>query len=306
MKDMSKILESISSDVLTDEIKSSIQEAFSSAVNETVEQRINERVELECKNLAERIDEDHTSKIEKLIESIDSTHTRMFKDVVQKIDASHTKKLQNVVHKFQNELNENASEFKNGLVSKISKFLDLKISEMVPEKDLNEAVENIQSRKLVSEIKKLLSYDPESINSDVKLALKEGYDAIENLKKEVNNKAKENIVLKEEINKIKSQVLLESKTKELPEIKRKFVYKFMTDKTPEYIENNFDYVVEMFEENENSEKEVLVESAKQKTVSKNVSVPPSQIKNEVIQESFKENDVTDYLSQLKEQDTFYK
>ena len=59
---------------------------------------------------------------------------------------------------------------------------------MVPKDQLQEAVENIQSRKLVSEIKKLLSYDPESINDDVKTALKEGYDAIENLKKVIELK----------------------------------------------------------------------------------------------------------------------
>ena len=177
---------------------------------------------------------------------------------------------------------------------------------MVPQDQLKEAVENIQSRKLVSEMKKLLSYDPDSINDDVKTALKEGYDAIETLKSEINEKSKENLVLKEEVNSIKAQVILENKTKGLPESKRNFVEKFMKDKTPEYIENNFQYVVEMFEENEKSEKEVLVESAKENSVSKNVSVPPSQIKDEVIQESSMGDDVTDYLSQMKEQDTFYK
>ena len=157
MKDMEKILESISSDLLTDDIKSAITESFQIAVTEAVEKQVNERVELACKNLAEKIDADHTEKVEKLVEAIDETHTKMFKESIAKVDASHTKKLQNVVEKFRKELNENATEFKDGLVQKVSKFLDLKIEEMVPQDQLHEAVENIQSRKLVNEIKKLLS-----------------------------------------------------------------------------------------------------------------------------------------------------
>jgi hypothetical protein len=306
MKDMTKILESISSDVLSDEVKASIANSFDTAVNEAVDVRVNQRVELECKNLSEKIDQEHTEKVQNLIEAMDKTHTEMFKSVVNKIDASHTKKLKTVVEKFQKELTENANDFKDGVVSKISKFLDLKIDEMVPQTHLQEAVENIQSRKLVSEIKKLLSYDPDSINDDVKTALKEGYDAIESLKSELNDKAKQNLLLKEEVNQVKAHVLLENKTKGLPESKRNFVEKFMRDKTPDYIENNFQYVVEMFEENEKSEKEILAESAKGKSFSRDVSVPPSQIKDEVIQESSTGDDIVDYLSEMQQQDKFYK
>lgn len=303
---MTKILESIGNDVLTDEIKQAITESFNTAVNEAVEQKVKDRVELEIKNVVEKIDEDHTAKVQKLVESIDETHTKMFKDVVTKIDESHAKKLEMVVQKFQKELTENADMFKESLVKKVSKFLDLKIDEMIPQDHLKEAVENIQSRKLVQEMKKLLSYDPESVNDDVKVALKEGYDAIEKLKAELNNKSKETLLIKEELNKVKAEVLLESKTRDLPEAKKKFVYKFMGDKTPDYIENNFSYVVEMFEENENSKAEVLVESAKVKSVSKTVSTPPSQIKNEIIEESSSGDEISEYLKLIKEQDTFFK
>lgn len=182
MKDMSKILESIGDDVLNADIKKAITESFTEAVNEAVEQKVKERVELEVKNAVEKLDEDHTAKVQKLIESIDGTHTKMFQDVVAKIDESHAKKLQMVVEKFQKELKENADEFKAGLVKKVSKFMDAKIDELIPRDHLKEAVENIQARKLVQEMKKLLSYDPEGINEDVKTALKEGYDAIEGLK----------------------------------------------------------------------------------------------------------------------------
>ena len=307
MKDMSKILESIGNDVLSEDIKKAITESFNTAVTEAVDQKINERVDLEVRNAVEKLDEDHTAKVENLIESIDATHTKMFKDIVSKIDESHSKKLELVVKKFQKELKENADVFKGGLVNKISKFLDVKIDALVPKEHLKEAVENIQSRKLVQEIKKLLSYDPEGINDDVKTALKEGYDAIESLKSQLNEKAKETIYIQEQLNKFKADVLLESKTRGLSDAKRKFVYKFMADKNPAYIEGNFNYVVEMFEENESENVEILSENAMQKTVSKTVKTPPSQIKdNELVQESSSGDEVTDYLKLIKEQDTFFK
>ena len=307
MKDMSKILESIGDDVLNADIKKAITESFTEAVNEAVEQKVKERVELEVKNAVEKLDEDHTAKVQKLIESIDGTHTKMFQDVVAKIDESHAKKLQMVVEKFQKELKENADEFKAGLVKKASKFMDAKIDELIPRDHLKEAVENIQARKLVQEMKKLLSYDPEGINEDVKTALKEGYDAIEGLKAQLNEKAKENLLIKENLNKFKAEVLLEKKTQDLPKAKKNFVYKFMGDKSPEYIESNFNYVLEMFEENEKENTEVLKESATAKTVSNTVKVPPSQIKdNETLKESSSGDEVKEYLSMMSEQDTFYK
>jgi putative lipoic acid-binding regulatory protein len=281
--------------------------SFTEAVNEAVEQKVKERVELEVKNAVEKLDEDHTVKVQKLIESIDGSHTKMFQDVVAKIDESHTKKLQVVVEKFQKELKENADEFKAGLVKKVSKFMDAKIDQMIPRDHLKEAVENIQARKLVQEMKKLLSYDPEGINDDVKTALKEGYDAIEGLKAQLNEKAKENLLIKENMNKFRAEVLLEKKTQDLPKAKKNFVYKFMGDKNPEYIESNFNYVLEMFEENEKENTEVLKESATAKSVSKTVKVPPSQIKdNETLNESSSGDEVSEYLTMMSEQDTFYK
>lgn len=303
---MSKILESISSDVLSESVKESIVESFNTAVTEAVEQRIEERVTLECENLSAKIDQEHTAKVEKLVESIDKTHTEMFKSVINKLDASHTNKLKHVNRKFQTELTENAKQFQDDLVKKVSKFLDIKVNEMVPESHLKEAVENIQSRKLVAEMKKLLSFDPDSVNSEIKTALKEGYDAIESLKSELNEKAKQNLLLSEEVENIKSKVLLENKTKDLPVSKRKFIDKFMQDKNSEYILNNFDYVVEMFEENENSQKEVLVESEKVSSSRIVADTPPSQIKSEVIQESSSGDEVSDYISQMFKQDNFYK
>lgn len=306
---MDKILESISDDVLNPEVKQAISESFANAVNEAVEQKLNERVELAVQNAVERIDEDHTAKVEKLIEAIDESHTKMFQDVVRKIDESHTRKLELVVEKFQRELKENADGFKNSLVTKISKFIDLKLESLIPQNHLKEAVENIQSRKLVQEMKKLLSFDPESVNSEVKTALKEGYDAIEGLKVQLNEKAKENLLLRDTLNKFKSEVLLEKKVKDLPKAKKDFIYKFMSDKTPEYISENFDYVLKMFEDNEKEDAEVLKEEAKAKTVAKTVKVPPLQIKDEEIEtlnESSSGDDVSEFLKEIKQQDNFYK
>lgn len=304
-KTMTQILESLGSELLTDEVKAAIVESFDNAVNE----RVNERVELEVKNQLEKIDEDHTEKVEKLIEAIDENHTNMFKNVVSKIDEAHTKKLQTVVKKFQTEMNENAESFKGQLVEKISKFLDLKIDSLIPVDHLKEAVENIEARKLVNEIKKIVSYDPESLTPEFKEALKEGHDTIESLRKEVNEKTKEVMGITEQLNTLKANVLLEGKLQGLSESKKKFITKFMTGKAPEYIENNFQYVVEMFEEDESNKADLLKEQAKSKSVSKTVTPPPSKLVSEVVTESSETesvDDVSQYLKDMKEQDSFYK
>lgn len=82
--------------------------------------------------------------------------------------------------------------------------------------------------------------------------------------------------------------------------KKEYLTKILCDKSPSYIEENFNYVVEMFEKDENEERSVLAEQAKTKSVSKDAKVPAPVINESVINNNSQEyNPVTDYLSELK-------
>ena len=60
----------------------------------------------------------------------------------------------------------------------------------------------------------------------------------------------ERAIPQEDINKAKSTLILEKKSAELPPSKRKYIFKVLGNKTPEFIEENYDYTLKLLEKTE--------------------------------------------------------
>jgi len=71
----------------------------------------------------------------------------------------------------------------------------------------------------------------------------------------------------------------------------------LSDKTPEYIEENFNYVVEMFEREDKEASTKLVEEAKEKAFTKDARVPKAVVTESSTVES--SAPVNGYLSALQ-------
>lgn len=292
--DISSILATLDKSILNEESATAIAEAFENAVNQKVEARLELQVE---KALAQQ-DEDHATKLEKLLEAIDTDHSEKLTKVVDAINKNHTGKLQQLVGFYRKALNEKAEKFSTTVVDRLSKFMDVYLEKAIPQNQLQEAVTNTTARQQLEQIKKVISFDPSCINEDVKNLISQGKNKIDKLNEQLNESYKENLELNEKVNALKSSLLLEKKTKGMPSSKKDYVSKLLNDKPPEYIEENFKYVVEMFEREENEQAASLVEAAKSNAVSKNVNVP----KQTVISESHTavNTPVKGYLSALQD------
>lgn len=296
-KRIEDILKSISSDVLTEEVKTSIADTFNTTVNEKVESQ----VQIVVENELGKMDADHMAKLQKLVEAIDEDHTAKFKVVVEKIDAAHTAKLQKIIEKYENELKEGADKLRGELISKMSNYLDLYLAETIPDTQLKEAVENIRARKMLAEIKKIVAIDPEFISENFKEALKDGHDTIEKLREDLNSKIKESVDINQQLVNTKAQLVMEQKTRDLPEEKKAFISKLLEGKKPEEIEANFQFVLEMYEREEVEKTAVITESAKNKsqTFTQKIDAPKSTIIESVDQTQVEETSVDGYLAELK-------
>lgn len=296
-KTIQQILESINKDILNDEVKQAIVEAF----NSTIEENVKAKIDLEVKNELTKMDKDHAEKVQKLLESIDADHTNKFKAAMAKVDKDHTAKLKKVIEKYDGELQKGAEALREELSTKISNFLDLYLEKAIPTSQLKEAVENIRARKLIEEIKKVVSVDEEFVNENFKTALKDGHSTIETLREEVNAKIKENIDLNQKLQTAQATLLLEQKTIGLGEEKKKFIYKLLEGKDTKYINANYNYVMEMFEKDDTEKREVIAESAKgkSKTLDKKVDSPKSTVKESIQPNQSNDVGVTDYLKALE-------
>jgi hypothetical protein len=291
--DIASILKKVDQHVLTEETASAIAEAFTKAVEEKVQTKLS----LEVESALLKQDEEHAGKLSHLIEAIDKDHSEKLKKVVDAINENHTGKLADLANMYKKSLHEKAESFSNKLVEELSNYLDLYVEKNLPQQQLEEAVNNTYARKQLEKIKSMLQVDPEAINEGVKNVLSEGKTQIDELQVKLNESYKDNQELTKELQKIKSSLVLEHKTRGMNSSKRDYLVKILSDKAPSYIEENFNYVVEMFEKENLDKRSALVNEAKQTAVSKDVK--PAQLVKESVKPNVQEyNPVSEYLTEL--------
>lgn len=249
---MKEALKQATNDLLTEDTLDVIEESF----NEAVTEKVNIHVE---KALIEQ-DEDHAQKLEKLLESIDSDHTKKLERIVEAITANHTQKLKSVAEKFNNVLNNEATDFKTDLVDKVSNYLDVYLEESVPTAHIEQAMKNNHAIRTLQEMRKSLAVDQAMVTESIRDAVLDGKKRIDESASTAEQLVEENKQLSGELIKIKSTVLLEQKTKDLPETKKNYLFKVLSEKTPEFINENFDYTLKLLEK---TEEERLLEFEKQ-------------------------------------------
>ena len=256
-------LKKVASDVLSEETLKEIEEAYTESVASKAEELAQLRVE---KALIEQ-DEDHAVKLEKLLEAIDTDHTSKLKRVVEAIDKNHSEKLVELVKKFRSEIDGNASMFKESLVDNISNYLDLYIEKHIPVEDLQEAVKNRHARDVLDNLRKSLSIDKVMANEQVREAVMDGKRQIDEASEKVTTLAEENAQLKQELSARQAQLMIEKKTAGLPSSKRRHLEKLFEGKSAEYINENYQYALDMFEKTEadklTSLKKEVVDNKKQ-------------------------------------------
>lgn len=291
--DISSIIKSFDKSVLTEEAATAIATAFETAVNEKVDSRIG----LEVESALTKQDEDHAEKLQSLLEAIDSDHSAKLQKVVDAINENHTEKLNKLVSFYRKAINEKAASFSSKIVEEMSKFLDLYLEKAIPQVQLEEAVANTTAKNQIQKIKEIISFDPSSLNEDVKSLIVQGKEKINELQNQLNESYKQNLELNEKIKASQSSLIIEKKTKGMPSSKKQYIANLLSDKSPSYIEENFKYVVEMFEREEKESSQKLVEEAKEKALSKDAKVPAPK----VISESTEQVDpsLDGYLSVLK-------
>ena len=301
-------------DLMTEETLNAIEEAFQQAVDE----KSKEKIQLESENvkqkldadytaklemIIDRIDEDHSAKLKKLVEAIDTDHAVKLQKIVKGIDKKHTAMLKQVVEKYEAELQEGAQNFQDTLVEQVSNYLDLYIDRTIPANQISEAVENIKAARQLAQIRQIVGITEEFVDTEVKEALVDGKKTIDSLRAELNEALKENAELNQRATKAESCIVLEAKTADMPSAKKQFVTKLLKNKSPQYIEENFSYVVDMFEKEAQEEVDEIKESVKKQftrtpQVDRQIIEESNQINNE-IEGTESSGSVSGYLTEMK-------
>jgi hypothetical protein len=294
--DIMEILGKIDNSVLSEESKAQIQGVFESIVTEKVDAIVNEKVESAVQKALQEQDDSHAEQLEKLLVAIDEDHSAKLTTLVQRLDEDHSAKLQEIVEHYESTINNDAKKLAESLSNDISNFLDLTLDEVLPKDMLEEAVKNTKAIEMIQRIKEVVSVDPEYINEHIKEALIEGKQQIEALREDLNEVLKENVKLATERSRFEAELILEKKAASLPAEKRKFLVENFKGKSAEFIKDNFDATIKLFERKEQEERKTEKNFIITESVARTVDTPKDR---GAVKTSNSNSYVEDYVSGLK-------
>jgi hypothetical protein len=244
-----------------DLLPTELQDVLTEESVEAIESALKEKVELSVEAALTGQDELYAQKLEQLIERIDNNHASKMKNIIESVDSNNAAKLVKVVKKYESELNEGASDFKETIVESISNYLDEFIEEAVPTADIQEATRNNIAAKVLSNLRETLAVDSSLMSDSVKSAIIEGKSELDQLKSELTALKTSNNTLQESYNEAKSAVFLETRTSKYSVKKAAYLKKVLSDKSPKFIKENFEYTSRLFDRKEKEQLEFIREEA---------------------------------------------
>jgi len=289
-KNVTDILKEATKDILSEDILKEIEAAFNATVND--------KVKIHVEKALNEQDEDYAKKLEKLVEVIDADHTTKLNQVVEAIDKNHAKKLQTIVEKYEKTIKEEAVGFKNSLVEQVSKYLELYLDEKIPANQIQEAVNNKRATKMLGEMRNMLSVDAALAKDSIKEAVLDGKNRLDEAVKQLeaaNSKVKQ---LSESLTKVEADLILEKKTSSLESDKKAYMKKMLSGKPAQFIKENYDYTLKLFEKTEEERLANLKEEAVSESVAQKVDRPVIEEKVESNSEELRDPSFGLYLKEL--------
>lgn len=286
---IAQVLKEATQGLLTEESLAAIEQVFNEAVNS--------KVQLNVEQALISQDEEYASKLKSLLEAIDVDHSQKMIRIAEAIDRNNTKKLTQVVNKYRKALYTEAKSFEKGLVKMISLYMEKYIDEKIPAESINEAVRNRQAFTILENLRRSLAIDTTLMKESVRDAVIDGKKQINEAHTELENLRVQNEELQRRLDRSNAELVLEQKTATLSEKKRNYARKVFAGKSAQFIAENLDYTIGLFDKSEADRVDVLKEQAKFHTTA-NEDVPLVEQVNEddVLEE---QTYVSNYMSELR-------
>lgn len=259
------LLEQGTKGLLTEETLKEIETAFTTAVTE--------KAKIDVEAATTQLDNDHSQKLKRLVEAIDKDYTAKLIRVTQAIDKNHASKLRMVIERYEATNTQDAVKFKKKLVGTLSKYLDKYLDAAIPMQSIKEATANKRAELLLSDVKRMLAVDTALATESIREAVLDGKQTIDELQKLTKQLSASNKILTEKADNATAELLIEKKIGTLPEEKRSYMKRMMSGKTPQYITENFEYVLELHAKTESKTEEILREEASASAHGATVTVP---------------------------------
>ncbi len=244
-------------------IMESMDEDHANKFKEIVEDIDNDHSE-KLQEIIESIDEDHTSKFKNALDAIDEEHSATLKKVLSKIDEEHTAKLQKVMNMYEEKESGDLSE-------QISDYLDVYLENVKPATTIVNEERLNKLETTFEQLRNVLMVNDEYVQTEVKEAIIDAKNIIEEKEKEVNRLMLEKVEMNkkvklteakiaDKVEKLETERLLEDKIKGCSPKLQAYLELCFEHASKDDIEEKFDEAVEAFKQTEAKKREAIIES----------------------------------------------
>jgi hypothetical protein len=129
----------------------------------------------------------------------------------------------------------------------MSNYLDLYLEKTFPADSLQEAVSNKKATSMLGEMRKMLGVDMALAKGEIKDAIMDGKVQIDEAHKQLADVAGRNDELENALRSVKSALVLDRLSTNLPEVKKNYAKKVLSGKDEQFIMENFDYTIDLFD-----------------------------------------------------------
>lgn len=242
---LSKIL----SEHFTPEELDAVTTAMKNAVELQVESRIHQYEEEACK------------RIDDLVALINESHSAKFKQVTDKVKEKFTALKEQAEARYNKGVISEAASFKAQLARDIESFINSKIDSVVNFNIIKESAKNRAASNLLSALRKTLAIDTALMNESLARPIADAKQRLKGASEYIKQLKEKNQQLNESLEATKGDLLLEQKINTLPAKAAEHMRLMFKNKPVQYINENYDYVLGLYNDNQAAKRNVLAKEA---------------------------------------------
>jgi hypothetical protein len=253
------IIKEATRDLLNEDTFKTIEEGLKAEV----EQIVAEKSEAAVKVALDTQDTEHAQALSSLMEKVDADRASKLQLALETMETSHIEKLLALKESYESILSKQAVDLRDELRVQISKYLDIQLEKVVPTTQLKEAAKETFARSILGEARKLFSINDIRENEVVMEAVQDGVAKIKDLELQLDKSNKQLKTISEKAAASKAELILSEKVNSLPETKAIYLKNFFKGKGAEYINENFEYVVGLYNKEESERRQKVSEETKE-------------------------------------------
>lgn len=266
-----------------------------------VKAEFDKQVEIAVESALHAYEDDAIKEIEKTLNMQSEMHIQKLIQLKEKAIKSQKILKENLSKKYTDLILKDADKYKTKLANTIEEFITENFNKVVPYKLVAEAAKNKTASIVLTSLREQLAVDTAFSKKAISAPVIDLNNKLGNTIKLIKHLKEENNKLANEAKQNKSKLIIEQHISSLPSNAANHMRRMLQGKDEQYINENFQYILDLYNDGQEKKKKVLTEQAiTKRSKSPNRVTEPKRSRDLIVTESSKQNNLSGYENLINE------